>query len=89
MVDIVYQDYRDEKGQYDRIVSIEMFEAVGEKYWPTFFEKIKSCLKDGGQAGLQIITIRDDDFVYYRKNPDFIQKYIFPGVTCPPRLPRL
>jgi len=86
LVDIVFQDYRDETGQYDRVVSIEMFEAVGEKYWPTFFNKVNSCLKPNGQAGLQIITIRDDDFVYYRKNPDFIQKYIFPGGMLPPPL---
>ena len=84
LVDITYQDYRDETGTYDRVVSIEMFEAVGEEYWPTFFEKLTSCLKPGGQAGLQIITIRDKDFVHYRTNPDFIQKYIFPGGMLPP-----
>ncbi|TIX44434.1 MAG: SAM-dependent methyltransferase, partial [Mesorhizobium sp.] len=56
-VDIKLQDYRDETGTYDRIASIEMFEAVGEKYWPVFFGKMKTCLKPGGTAGLQIITI--------------------------------
>lgn len=84
LVEIVYQDYRDETGTYDRIVSIEMFEAVGEEYWPTFFSQVEKCLKPGGRAGLQIITIRDEDFEHYRANPDFIQKYVFPGGMLPP-----
>ncbi|RVA52752.1 cyclopropane-fatty-acyl-phospholipid synthase family protein, partial [Mesorhizobium sp. M7A.F.Ca.CA.001.08.1.1] len=58
-VDIKLQDYRDETGTYDRIASIEMFEAVGEKYWPVFFGKMKACLRPGGTAGLQIITINE------------------------------
>ena len=58
-VDIKLQDYRDETGTYDRIASIEMFEAVGEKYWPVFFGKVKDCLRAGGTAGLQIITINE------------------------------
>ena len=82
-VEIKFQDYRDEKGIYDRIASIEMFEAVGEKFWPSYFERLKSCLKPGGKAGLQIITIAEADFEDYRKNPDFIQKYIFPGGMLP------
>lgn len=82
-VNIKFQDYRDETGQYDRIGSIEMFEAVGEEYWPDYFGKLHECLKPGGRAGLQIITIRDEDFEGYRKNPDFIQKYIFPGGMLP------
>lgn len=82
-VDIKFQDYRDETGTYDRIASIEMFEAVGEKYWPTFFGKVRDCLKPGGSAGLQIITINDTDFDYYRSKPDFIQRYIFPGGMLP------
>ncbi|QDG77516.1 cyclopropane-fatty-acyl-phospholipid synthase family protein [Labrenzia sp. PHM005] len=83
-VDIVFQDYRDEKGQFDRIASIEMFEAVGEKYWSTYFEKVSSCLKPGGKAGLQIITIQDRMFEDYRRGTDFIQRYIFPGGMLPP-----
>lgn len=86
-VNIVMRDYRDEKGVYDRIASIEMFEAVGEKYWPTFFAQVNSCLKDGGRAGVQTITIQDAFFAAYRKTPDFIQRHIFPGGMLPP--PRL
>ena len=82
-IDIVLQDYRDEKGLFDRIVSIEMFEAVGEKYWPVFFDKVSTCLKAGGRAGLQIITIQDKFFDAYRKTPDFIQRYVFPGGMLP------
>ncbi len=82
-VDIRLQDYRDETGRYDRIASIEMFEAVGEKYWPVFFSKMKECLRAGGTAGLQIITIKDDAFDRYRVRPDFIQRYVFPGGMLP------
>jgi cyclopropane-fatty-acyl-phospholipid synthase len=82
-VEIKLQDYRDERGAYDRIASIEMFEAVGEKYWPVFFGKLKNCLKAGGTAGLQIITINEDAFDAYRKRPDFIQRYVFPGGMLP------
>ena len=78
-VEIKLQDYRDETGTYDRIASIEMFEAVGEKYWPVFFGKVKDCLKAGGTAGMQIITINESAFQIYRKRPDFIQRYVFPG----------
>ncbi|MCK0142529.1 cyclopropane-fatty-acyl-phospholipid synthase family protein [Aliiroseovarius sp. F20344] len=83
MVEIKLQDYRDETGQYDGIASIEMFEAVGEKYWPIYFETVKSCLKPGAQATLQIITIAERRFAAYRKGVDFIQKYIFPGGMLP------
>jgi len=83
LVDFKFQDYRDETGKYDHVASIEMFEAVGEQYWPTYFGKINECLKDGGTAGLQIITIRDAAFKQYRKRPDFIQRYIFPGGMLP------
>ncbi|MEZ5870332.1 MAG: cyclopropane-fatty-acyl-phospholipid synthase family protein [Nitratireductor sp.] len=83
-VDIRFQDYRDEKGQYDAVASIEMFEAVGEKYWPTYFERVSDCLKNGGRAGLQIITIAERHFEQYRRRPDFIQRYIFPGGMLPP-----
>lgn len=82
-VTIKYQDYRDETGTYDRIASIEMFEAVGEKYWASYFDRLKTCLKPGGKVGLQIITISEQDFANYRKTPDFIQKYIFPGGMLP------
>lgn len=81
-VDIKLQDYRDETGTYDRIASIEMFEAVGEKYWPVFFSKMKSCLRPGGTAGLQIITINEAAYDTYRARPDFIQRYVFPGGMC-------
>ncbi len=82
-VDIKLQDYRDETGKYDRTASIEMFEAVGEKYWPVFFAKVKECLKAGGTAGMQIITINEQAFPIYRKRPDFIQRYVFPGGMLP------
>ncbi|MGI9364295.1 MAG: class I SAM-dependent methyltransferase [Rhizobiaceae bacterium] len=83
LVDIKFQDYRDETGQYDRIGSIEMFEAVGESYWSSYFAKLRECLRPGGRAGLQVITIDEKDFEHYRANPDFIQKYIFPGGMLP------
>jgi cyclopropane-fatty-acyl-phospholipid synthase len=82
-VEIKFQDYRDETGIYDGIASIEMFEAVGEKYWPTYFGKVRDCLKAGGRAGLQIITIADQSYDFYRRHPDFIQRYIFPGGMLP------
>jgi cyclopropane-fatty-acyl-phospholipid synthase len=82
-VEIKLIDYRDVQGQFDRVASIEMFEAVGERYWPTYFDKIHEVLKPGGQAGLQIITMRDDLFADYRRRADFIQKYIFPGGMLP------
>jgi cyclopropane-fatty-acyl-phospholipid synthase len=77
--DIRMVDYRDVEGQFDRVASIEMFEAVGERYWPAYFDKIRQTLAPGGRAGLQIITIRDEFFEHYRRRADFIQKYIFPG----------
>ena len=82
-VELRFQDYRDVSEKYDRVVSIEMFEAVGEKYWPTYFDKVHHCLKKGGKAGLQIITIDNEKFKSYRKKTDFIQKYIFPGGMLP------
>ena len=72
-------DYRKISGKFDAIVSIEMFEAVGSEYWEAFFSKIKSLLKENGKAVIQTITIGDEFFDSYRKNPDFIQTYIFPG----------
>jgi len=82
-VTIKMQDYRDEVGSYDGIASIEMFEAVGEKYWPTYFETLRNRLKPGKTATLQIILVQDDRFDSYRKGVDFIQKYIFPGGMLP------
>lgn len=82
-VEIRYQDYRDVAEKFDRIASIEMFEAVGERYWPAYFQKLRDCLKPGGIAGLQIITIEDKAFATYRKGADFIQRYIFPGGMLP------
>ncbi|WP_099912462.1 SAM-dependent methyltransferase [Puniceibacterium antarcticum] len=77
------QDYRDEKGTYDGIASIEMFEAVGEKYWPVYFKTVRERLKPGKQATLQIITVQHKRWDMYRRGPDFIQKYIFPGGMLP------
>ncbi|MGH1558716.1 class I SAM-dependent methyltransferase [Caulobacter segnis] len=81
--DIRLIDYRDVEGQYDAVASIEMFEAVGEAYWPAYFDKIREVLRPGGRAGLQIITIRDELFSKYRGRTDFIQRYIFPGGMLP------
>lgn len=82
-VNFKLQDYRDETGVYDGIVSIEMFEAVGEKYWPVYFNAVRDRLKPGANATLQVITIEDSRFDAYRKGVDFIQKYIFPGGMLP------
>jgi len=76
-------DYRDVEGRFDRVASIEMFEAVGERYWPAYFGKIHQVLAQGGRAGLQIITIKDELFASYRRRADFIQKYVFPGGMLP------
>jgi len=82
-VTIKFQDYRDERGIYDRIGSIEMFEAVGENYWRSFFRTLTERLKPGGTAGLQIITIPEHFFEDYRRNVDFIRRHIFPGGMLP------
>jgi len=76
-------DYRDVGGEYDRIVSIEMFEAVGETFWTTYFETVRERLRAGGIAVLQVITIAEQRFAAYRRSPDFIQRYIFPGGMLP------
>ena len=81
--DIQLIDYRDVEGRFDRVASIEMFEAVGEEYWPDYFAKVRAVLSPGGRAGLQIITIRDELFAEYRSRADFIQKYVFPGGMLP------
>jgi len=82
-VDFRLQDYRDATGTFDRIASIEMFEAVGEANWPRYFQMIRDRLVSGGSAALQIITIAEDRFESYRKGSDFIQRYIFPGGMLP------
>lgn len=76
-------DYRDLRGEFDRIASIEMFEAVGEEHWPAFFNAVRNRLKPGGRAGLQVITVDDARFERYRRRVDFIQRYIFPGGMLP------
>jgi cyclopropane-fatty-acyl-phospholipid synthase len=79
----ILQDYRDSNHQYDGIVSIEMFEAVGEAFWPSFFKTIDRCLKPGKKAVIQTIVIDEALFPTYRTSTDFIQQYIFPGGMLP------
>jgi cyclopropane-fatty-acyl-phospholipid synthase len=76
-------DYRDVRGQYDHIVSIEMFEAVGERFWPGYFAQLHNFLKPGGRAAIQSITIANERFEAYRRGTDFIQRHIFPGGMLP------
>lgn len=83
--DLRLQDYRDTQEQFDHVVSIEMFEAVGERFWPSYFQTVAKALKPGGRAVVQSITIRDDLFPEYRKGTDFIQQYVFPGGMLPSR----
>ena len=80
---IVLEDYRKQEGRYDHIVSIEMFEAVGEKFWPTYFQKMKSLLNQKGKAVVQTITVRDDYFERYRSGGDMVRTFIFPGGMLP------
>lgn len=82
-VNFQFKDYRDLSGTYDAIVSVEMLEAVGEEWWPTYFHKVASCLRKGGKAAIQTITIATERFDDYRSNTDFIQQYIFPGGMLP------
>jgi cyclopropane-fatty-acyl-phospholipid synthase len=84
-IDLRLMDYRDLDGQYDRIVSIEMLEAVGHEYFEVFFRKCAQVLKPDGRAVLQVITIPDERYDAYRRNPDWIQKHIFPGGILPSR----
>lgn len=81
--DVRLQDYRDVAGSFDRIVSIEMLEAVGEAYWPVYFRQVQERLKPGGIAVIQVISIAAERYDGYRRRPDFIQRYIFPGGMLP------
>jgi cyclopropane-fatty-acyl-phospholipid synthase len=81
--EIVMRDYRDERGRFDGVASIEMFEAVGERYWPVYFRSLRDRLGDGARAALQVITVDDGLFDGYRKGADFVQKHIFPGGMLP------
>ena len=83
LVNIQLLDYRDIKGKFDSIVSIEMIEAVGEAFWPSYFQTLSNSLKPDGKAVIQMITINDENYDYYRSEPDFIQRYIFPGGMLP------
>ena len=80
---IALEDYRTQHGTYDRIVSIEMFEAVGERFWPTYFGQVGRLLKGNGRAVIQTITMNDHDFPRYRQGADFIRSFIFPGGMLP------
>jgi cyclopropane-fatty-acyl-phospholipid synthase len=82
-VEFRIQDYRDITGRFDGVASIEMFEAVGERYWPTYFRAVKNALAPGARAAIQTITIADERFEQYRQTSDFIQQYIFPGGMLP------
>lgn len=82
-VTIEIRDYRDIEGRFDAVTSIEMFEAVGERFWPGYFDKLRDVLVDGGRAALQIITIDERNWENYRKSADFIQRYVFPGGMLP------
>ena len=77
--DIQLRDYRDIEGKYDNIVSIEMIEAVGERYWPSYFDVLKRNLADGGRVVLQAITVKDSFFETYKTSSDYIRQYVFPG----------
>ena len=83
LVDLQLCDYRDLTGQFDAVVSIEMFEAVGERFWAEYFKTVSARLKSGGNALIQSITILERDFERYRSSTDFIQQYIFPGGMLP------
>ena len=78
-VSLRFQDYRDLEGEFDRIVSVEMVEAVGERWWPTYFRTVHDRLKPGGRAMIQAITIDEEAFAKYRATSDFIREFIFPG----------
>lgn len=81
--EIALRDYRDETRRFDHVVSIEMFEAVGERFWPVFFQRLARCLKQGGRAMVQTIIIADRYFARYRKGGDMIRSFVFPGGMLP------
>lgn len=83
---LLLEDYRDHSGHYDAVVSVEMFEAVGERYWPSYFGTVSRCLKPGGRAAIQSIVIAESLFERYRRGTDFIQQYVFPGGMLPSRI---
>jgi cyclopropane-fatty-acyl-phospholipid synthase len=83
--EIRLEDYRDSSGEYDAVVSIEMFEAVGERNWPVYFKVLRDRMATGAKAALQIITISEERYPSYRRSADFIQRYIFPGGMLPTR----
>lgn len=91
LVELTFTDYRDVTGSYDYVVSIEMFEAVGERYWSTYVKALHDRLKCGGRAVVQTITIADDAYEAYRRTSDFIRQYIFPGgmLPCPAKFVEL
>lgn len=82
-VEVLLCDYRDLRGEYDKLVSVEMIEAVGQRYLPAFFRTCQARLRPGGRMALQAITIQDQRYRDYSKSVDFIQRYIFPGGFCP------
>ncbi len=82
-INLLKKDYRDLTGKFDKIISIEMFEAVGREFWDVYFKKLKSLLNRNGIIVLQTITIKNNAFDYYKRNPDFIQKHVFPGGMLP------
>ena len=82
-INLLKKDYRDLTGKFDKIISIEMFEAVGREFWDVYFKKLKSLLNRNGIIVLQTITIKNNAFDYYKSNPDFIQKHVFPGGMLP------
>src|SRR5690606_35064018 len=83
LANLELRDYRDLHGQYDAVVSIEMFEAVGERFWGQYFDTVRARLKPGGRALIQSITIDERHFTRYRNGSDFIQQFIFPGGMLP------
>jgi cyclopropane-fatty-acyl-phospholipid synthase len=82
-VTVLFEDYRALRGQYDKLVSIEMIEAVGKRYLPTFFKRCNQLLKPKGRMAIQAITIVDQRYKHYSRNVDFIQRYVFPGGFLP------
>ncbi len=82
-VEVLLCDYRDLRGEYDKLVSVEMIEAVGQRYLPAFFRTCQARLRPGGRMALQAITIQDQRYRDYSKSVDFIQRYIFPAAFCP------